>query len=278
MNDAIKTTNLRYSYGSHSVLKDLSFSVPKGNFFIIIGPNGSGKTTLMKTISGIDKFQGGRIEILGKSIRKYSRKSLAKTIAFVPQLVLEDIPFTVMEAVLMGRSPHLGILGMEDKNDLEIVRQAMKFTEIEHLSGRKIDQLSGGERQRVFIAKALCQEPQVMLLDEPTAALDLSHQVRVMDLMEKLKEEKGVTVIMVSHDVNLAAMYGDQLLLIKAGHIVSMGAPNDVITFDTLEEAYGCVLLVDESPLKKCPRVTLVPEKMMDVSKRMNHHKDEDSC
>lgn len=271
MNDAIKTTNLRYAYGSHLVLKNLSFSVPEGNFFIIIGPNGSGKTTLLKTISGIEKFQDGRVDILGKSIRTYSRKSLAKTIAFVPQLVLEDIPFTVTEAVLMGRSPHLGMLGLEDKQDLEIVRLAMKFTQIEHLSNRKIDQLSGGERQRVFIAKALCQEPQVMLLDEPTAALDLSHQVRVMDLMEKLKEEKGVTVIMVSHDVNLAAMYGDQLLLLKAGDIVSLGAPKDVITFETLEEAYGCVLLVDESPLKECPRVTLVPEKMMDVSRKMNH-------
>lgn len=271
MNNAIKTTNLRYAYGIQPILKDISFSVPEGHFFIIIGPNGSGKTTLLKSISGIEKLQGGRIEILGKSIRSYSRKSLAKTIAFVPQLVLEDIPFTVMEAVLMGRSPHLGMLGMEDKNDLEIVRQAMQFTEIEHLADRKIDQLSGGERQRVFIAKALCQEPKIILLDEPTAALDLSHQVRVMDLMEKLKEEKGVTVIMVSHDVNLASMYGDQLLLLKAGDIVSMGAPKDVITFETLEEAYGCVLLVDESPLKECPRVTLVPEKMMDISKRKNH-------
>lgn len=262
MDAAIKTKKLDHSYGNMPVLTDISFSVQKGDFFIIIGPNGSGKTTLMKTISGIEKRQKGQVEIMGQPMQNYSRKSLARTIAFVPQMVLEDIPFTVMEVVLMGRSPHLGILGMEEKTDFGIARQAMAFTEVEHLANRKIDQLSGGERQRVFIARAICQEPQMILLDEPTAALDLAHQVRVMDLMEKLKEEKGVTVIMVSHDVNLAAMYGDRLLLIKEGKIVSLGTPTEVINFQTLEEAYGCVLLVDESPIGKFPRVTLVPQKL----------------
>ena len=216
----------------------------------------------MKTISGIEKRQKGRVEIMGLPIRSYSRRSLARTLAFVPQLLLEDIPFTVTEVVLMGRSPHLGMLGLEEKADLEIARQAMAFTEVDQLADRKIDQLSGGERQRVLIARAICQEPQIILLDEPTASLDLAHQVRVMDLMEKLKEEKGITVIMVSHDVNLAAMYGDRLLLIKKGKIVSSGSPEEVIRFQTLEEAYGCVLLVDESPMGRFPRVTLVPRKM----------------
>jgi len=265
MNTAIKITNLGHSYGSIPVLADISLSIQKGDFFIIIGPNGSGKTTLMKTISGIEKLQKGHVEILGNPIRNYSRKALARTLAFVPQLVLEDIPFTVTEVVLMGRSPHLGMLGLEEKTDFEITRQAMAFTEVERLANRKLDQLSGGERQRVFIARAICQEPQVILLDEPTAALDLAHQVRVMDLMEKLKEEKGVTVIMVSHDVNLAAMYGDRLLLIKEGKIVSSGTPAEVINFQTLEEAYGCVLLVDESPMGRFPRVTLVPQKMRKI-------------
>jgi iron complex transport system ATP-binding protein len=139
----------------------------------------------------------------------------------------------------------------------------MAFTEVAHLARRKLDQLSGGEQQRVLIARALCQQPQVILLDEPTASLDLSHQIRIMDLMEKLKTERGVTVIMVSHDVNLAAMYGDQLLLLKAGEIVCMGAPHAVLNFKTLEDTYGCKLLVDISPLGDLPRVTVVPHKFL---------------
>jgi iron complex transport system ATP-binding protein len=161
----------------------------------------------------------------------------------------------------MGRSPHQGVLGLERKEDVRVLKQAMAFTGIEHLAHRKIDQLSGGERQRVFIARAICQEPRIILLDEPTAALDLAHQVRIMDLMEQLKNEKGVTVIMVSHDINLAAMYGDCLLLLKEGRIVSQGPTDDVLTFDTLEKAYGCLLLVDQSPLGDFPRVTPVPHK-----------------
>jgi iron complex transport system ATP-binding protein len=155
------------------------------------------------------------------------------------------------------------VLGLASQNDLDIAQQAMQFTEVAHLARRKLDQLSGGEQQRVLIARALCQQPQVILLDEPTASLDLSHQIRIMDLMEKLKIEKGVTVVMVSHDVNLAAMYGDQLLLLKAGEIVCMGPPDAVLNFKTLEETYDCKLLVDKSPLGNLPRVTVVPNKFL---------------
>ena len=268
MNMAVNVINLSYSYGSRPVLKNLTFSVPKSDFFIIIGPNGSGKTTLMKVISGILKPQKGRLEILNRSIGHYNLKALARTIAFVPQMVTVDFPFTVIEMVLMGRSPYLGMLGLEHEKDMEIAKQAIAFTGVEHLTHRKLDQLSGGEQQRVFIARAICQEPDVILLDEPTASLDLAHQVRVMDLMEKLKVEKGVTVVMVSHDVNLAAMYGDQLLLLSNGQIVCQGLPDEVLTFQTLEEAYGCTLLVDESPLGKIPRITLVPQKFMHVDRQ----------
>jgi iron complex transport system ATP-binding protein len=269
MNMAVNVINLSYSYGSRPVLKNLTFSVPKSDFFIIIGPNGSGKTTLMKVISGILKPQKGRLEILNRSIGHYNLKALARTIAFVPQMVTVDFPFTVIEMVLMGRSPYLGMLGLEHEKDMEIAKQAIAFTGVEHLTHRKLDQLSGGEQQRVFIARAICQEPDVILLDEPTASLD--HQVRVMDLMEKLKVEKGVTVVMVSHDVNLAAMYGDQLLLLSNGQIVCQGLPDEVLTFQTLEEAYGCTLLVDESPLGKIPRVTLVPQKFMHVDRQAEY-------
>jgi len=195
----------------------------------------------------------------------YSRKILARTIAFVPQTIPVDFPFTVTEVVLMGRSPYLGILGIEHKEDLSITKEALEFTGLEHLAHRKLDQLSGGEQQRVFIARAICQKPEIILLDEPTASLDLAHQVRLMDLMEKLKNEKGITVIMVSHDVNLAAMYGEHLLLLNQVEIVCLGLPEEVLTFRMLEKAYGCTILVDNSPLGKIPRVTPVPFKYMNI-------------
>jgi len=267
MNPAIKITNLSHSFGKRKVLRKLSFSVEKGDFFIIIGPNGSGKTTLMKLMARILKLQKGQIDILGLPSRSYTPKALARAVAFVPQRLPVDLPFTVGEAVLLGRAPYQGALGIEGEKDLEIAKQAMQFTEVDHLTGSTLGQLSGGEQQRVFIARAICQEPEIMLLDEPTASLDLAHQVKVMDLMEKLKAEKAITVIMVSHDVNLAAMYSDQVLLLKEGEVVCIGIPSDVLSFQKLEETYGCKLLVDESPLGGYPRVTLVPGRFMELDK-----------
>jgi len=260
---AFAVENLSYAFGTQSVLKNLCFSVPQGTVFIIIGPNGAGKTTLIKLMAGILKMQTGQIEILNTPIGAYPQKKLAKVSAYVPQGLPVGFPFTVEETVLLGRAPHQKALGLASRNDLDIARQAMKFTQVTHFARRKLDQLSGGEQQRVLIARALCQQPQVMLLDEPTASLDLSHQIRIMDLMERLKAEKGVTVVMVSHDVNLAAMYGDQLLLLNAGQIVCMGSPNEVLNFNTLEETYDCKLLVDKSPLGDLPRVTVVPHKFL---------------
>ncbi len=259
MKVAVDITGLHFQYRETPVFSDLSFAVNTGDFFIIIGPNGSGKTTLLKTIAGILNHKAGHMNIMGRSILDYSRKELSKKIAFVPQTIPDDFPFTVTELVLMGRSPYLSMLGVEGEKDYEIAGQAIAFTGVAHLAHRKITELSGGERQRVFIARAICQDPQIMLLDEPTASLDLAHQVRIMDLMKKLKEEKNVTVIMVSHDINLAAMYGDRLLLIKNGQKVSLGNPDEVLTVETLEKAYKCRLLVDKNPLGQNPRITLVP-------------------
>ena len=265
---AIEAEHVSYAYGSTPVLRDVSFDVNQGDFFVVIGPNGSGKTTLLKILCGILKPGRGHVKALGRSLRQFSRKALARHVALVPQAFPADFPFTVKELVLMGRSPHQGVLGIENEADMEAARQAMAFTGVEHLAGRRMEQLSGGERQRVFISRAICQEPRVILLDEPTASLDLAHQVRVMDLMERLKMERGITVVMVSHDVNLAAMYGDSLLLLKGGEIIKMGLPEEVLTYGTLEQAYGCTLLVQESPLGRFPQVTLVPGKCMDVGER----------
>jgi iron complex transport system ATP-binding protein len=267
MRPAIKIANLSHAFGKRTVLRRFSFSVEKGDFFIIIGPNGSGKTTLMKLMSGIIRPQSGEIEILDIPKISYTPRALARVVALVPQRLPVDLPFTVGEIVLMGRSPYQGVLGIERERDMEIAERAMQFTGVEHLSDASLNKLSGGEQQRVFIARAICQEPEIMLLDEPTASLDLAHQVKVMDLMEKLKAEKGITVIMVSHDVNLAAMYGDRVLLLKDGETVCEGLPAEVITFRQLEEAYGCNLLVDDNPLGGFPRITLVPGRYMDTDK-----------
>lgn len=258
---AITIKDLNFSYENSPVLSDISFSVGENSFFVIIGPNGSGKSTLLKVLAGILSSKTANIHILDKPIHRYTRKSMARTLALVTQNTTVDFPFSVLDVVLMGRAPHLGVLGLEQENDLEIANQALEFTGVEYLANRKMDQLSGGEQQRVFIARAICQQPKIILLDEPTASLDLAHQVRVMDLMEKLKKETGITVIMVSHDINLAAMYADTLLLLSRGRIACAGCPAEVITYQNLEQAYGCTLLVDQNPLGDYPRITLVPRK-----------------
>jgi iron complex transport system ATP-binding protein len=259
MSTAVDVNGLYCSYEETGVLFDLSFCVKKGEFFIVIGPNGSGKTTLMKALAGLLKPKQGQISIMGRPIREYPRKALARRIAYLPQISGLDFPFRVLDVVLFGRSPHLGAFGIASKKDIDLARQAMAFTRVDYLARRRLDRLSGGERQRAFIARAICQEPEVIVLDEPTASLDIAHQLRIMDLMEKMKGEKKVTIIMVSHDVNLAAMYADTLMLISQGRLVTYGPPRDVLTYETLESVYGCPLLVDDNPLGNLPRVTPVP-------------------
>jgi iron complex transport system ATP-binding protein len=261
MSAAVATERLSHAFGSRPVLKEISFAIEAGEFFVIIGPNGSGKTTLLKLIAGILKPRQGEVRILGREVRSFAHRALARTVAYVPQGLEMNFPFTVQETVLLGRAPHQRLLGIPSAADLAAARRAMAFTGVEALAGRTFDQLSGGEQQRVSIARALCQEPGIILLDEPTAALDLSHQLRLMDLMERLRKEKAVTVAMVSHDVNLAALYADRLLLLADGEIAHQGPPAEVLTVPRLEAAYGCRLMVDESPFGRRPRVTLVPER-----------------
>ena len=261
MTTAIDIQQLRHFFGTQHVLDDLSFSIGAGEFFIIIGPNGAGKTTLMRSMVGLLTPREGEIKVLGKPLVNYRKKELAQLVAYVPQAVPLDFPFSVAEVVLMGRAPYHSALGIEHKGDFEIAERAMRFTEVDHLASRRLDQLSGGELQRVMVARAICQEPEILLLDEPTASLDLAHQVRIMDLMENLKAEHGTTVVMVSHDINLAGMYGDQLLLLKNGRIVQQGLPADVLKVETLQETYQCPVLIDEGPINDMPRVTVVPRK-----------------
>lgn len=259
--NSLELCGLSLSYGANPVVDHVAFAAAAGEFFIILGPNGAGKSSLLKLIAGIEKADRGEIRVLGKPLAAYTTRDLARQVAMVAQQAPVDFPFSVADTVLMGRSPHLGLLGLEGEKDFAIAREAMRFTEVEHLARRRLDQLSGGERQRVMIARAICQEPKIILLDEPTTALDPAHQVRIMDLMERFRQEKGTTVIMVSHDLNLAAMYADRLLLLKDGKAVVIGSPKDVIVPDFIRQSYGCDLLIDENPLGGVPRVVPIPEK-----------------
>ena len=270
MHNAYSVKQLSHAFQNADVLHNVTFTIATGDFFIIIGPNGSGKTTLMRLMAGLEPCRRGEIRLQDRPLGAYARKALAQTIAFVPQVIPADFPFRVSETVLLGRAPYLGVLGLDKPQDRDIARRAMAFTGIAALGRRRLAQLSGGERQRVFIARAIAQEPDIILLDEPTASLDLAHQIRIMDLMEQLKTEKRTTVVMVSHDINLAAMYADHLLLLKQGRILSQGSPAQVCTYQTLEAAYGCTLLVDESPLGRFPRITLVPKKCRQVESGIN--------
>lgn len=261
MKPAVTVKNLFLKYRRGQVLRDLSFAITSGEFFIIIGPNGAGKTSLLKIFSRLIPPTGGSVDVLGKPLAEYTRRQLSRKVAVVPQHEPFDFPFTVSETVLMGRSPHLSLLAMERPEDLRIARQAMEFTGTVHLADRRLDHLSGGERQRVIIARAICQQPEIILLDEPTTALDPAHQLMIMDLMERFRREFGTTIIMVSHDLNLAAMYADRLLLLKDGTVQRQGRPEEVLTEEEIFRGYGCRVAVDRNHLGRSVRVSLMPEK-----------------
>ena len=256
---AISIADISVQVGHKRILDTLSCEIESNEFLVIIGPNGAGKTTLLKSICGLTKVQSGEIILFEKLLESYSRLKLASTMSLVPQNVNMEFSFSVEETVLMGRYPYLGMLEQEKKRDYEIAQQAMEFTQVEHLALRNLDQLSGGERQRVMIARCICQQPKIMLLDEPTAALDPSHQISIMKLMQRLREEKNTTVVMVSHDLNLASMFASRILLLKEGRVVSSGKPEEILEAKNLQEVYGCPMHVDTHPVVGTPRVNLVP-------------------
>jgi len=263
---AVTGRSVSLSYADRQILHQVDLVVEQGAFLVIIGPNGTGKTSLLKALAGLVPSTG-EIEILGRPLSSYSRRELARQLAMVPQHPTGDFPFTVAETVLMGRSPHLAIFELEGENDRNLARQAMEFTDVAHLASRRLDELSGGERQRVIIGRAICQAPRLILLDEPTASLDPAHQVRIMDLLERLRREQGMTVIMVSHDLNLAAMYGESLALMNGGRITTMGTPAEVLTEAGLSACYGCRMEVLQIGLTRALRVFPVPDERPHINK-----------
>jgi iron complex transport system ATP-binding protein len=254
----IEVSSIFFRYHQDWVLQDVSFQVRKGEFVGMIGPNGSGKTTLLKILCRLLTPQRGDVLFDHLSLRRMSRGEIAKKIAVVAQETYPAFPFRVIEMVLMGRSPYLGHLMFESPKDLEIARKAMAWTEILPIAERPIDELSGGERKRVFIARALAQEPEVILLDEPTANLDIHHQAEFLDLILSLNREKGLTILMASHDLNLASEYCDRLFLLQNGKIYKMGSSEEVMTRENIERVYGCEVWVDRNPASGMPRVSLL--------------------
>lgn len=262
--------SFRYGKGSKSrpindaswVLRDVDMTVPRAVILGVIGPNGSGKSSLLKLLTRLIQPQEGLIRLFGEELSTLGRPCIARQVAYMPQDVAFDFPFSVMDIVLMGRYPyrHTGpwnLLGWERQEDLAVAEQVMMMTDVTHLTDRVVGTLSAGERQRVMLARALAQRPKVLLLDEPTAHLDLNHQLDVCRILSHAHEQLSMTVVMVSHDINLAVHYCNRILVMKQGCVVSNGSPHGVIQESLLREVYGCDVLVDQNPETGLPRVSL---------------------
>jgi len=259
----LSVENLSFRYPDVPVLRNISFDLPEGDFLSLLGPNGSGKSTLLRLLDRILLPQSGTITLDGHPLSELSRRDLAKRIAYVPQDTLWVFPYTVLEVVLMGRSPYVGHSGFENAQDLAIAREAMRLTDIEHLADKLITGISGGERQRVLIARALSQQPKILLLDEPNAHLDISHQIEIFQILREQNELRKLTIVSVSHDLNLAASFSRRtLLLANTGNdgasIFAIGQPKDVLTQATIEQVYQTRVIVDQLPDSSAMRITRV--------------------
>jgi iron complex transport system ATP-binding protein len=236
-------------YGSVKVLENVRFSVKERDFIGVLGPNGSGKTTLLKSISRTLKPHRGVIFLNDVDVYALKSVEVAKQMAVVPQDTVIAFNFTALDIVLMGRNPHLSRFQMESEEDIAIARKAMELTNTWHLAERPINELSGGERQRVIIARALAQEPKVLLLDEPTVHLDINNQLETMDLLKELCIKKGLIVLAVFHDFNLAARYCDSAILLKGGKIVSAGNLDAVLTSENIKSVFQVDAVVKRHPI-----------------------------
>lgn len=234
----LKVDNLSFKYSSEDVLKKLTFRVSMGHVVSILGPNGSGKTTLLKSISHLLKPHEGTIYLKDKGIHEYGHKELARHMAVVHQNQPTEFDFSVEEVVLMGRYPHLKPFQTESSQDYEVARHAMQSTSILHLREKNLKHISGGERQRVMIARALAQETDTLLLDEPISHLDIKYQLDILKMCHALSRDKQMTIITTLHDINMASRFSDFIILMKAGEIVEMGTPLEVINTQTIRKVY----------------------------------------
>ncbi|MEJ2126722.1 MAG: ABC transporter ATP-binding protein [Candidatus Bathyarchaeota archaeon] len=260
------------AYGSVEILKDIDFEVKSGQFLGILGPNGSGKTTLLKSISKVLKPRKGAILIDDTDIYKMKNIDLAKQMAVVPQSSPVSFDFTSLEVVLMGRNPHMTRFKMEGQSDLDIAKNAMKLTRTWEFADRPITELSGGERQRVIIARALTQEPRILLLDEPTTHLDICNQLEILDLIKQLSVEKNLLVVAVFHDFNLAARYCDSIILMKQGKIVDIGQADETLTSENVKKVFSVDTLVKKHPITGQLHVIPISRPILQKQKSLTIH------
>ncbi len=256
----LSAQTLSFSYSALPTLTDVDLQLQRGALRALLGPNGSGKTTLLKLLTGILAPTRGAVLYQGIPLTTMTRREIARHIALVPQELNLQFGFTVQQMVMLGRTPHVGALAGPTKNDRIVVAHVMELTETNALAERVVTELSGGEQQRVVLAMALAQEPEVLLLDEPTVHLDINHQIEILELVRKLNRERGLTVLASMHDFNLAGLYFDDIVLMDQGRIVAEGAPNAVLTPERIHTIFNAEVLVQPHPTRPAsPQVILLP-------------------
>ncbi|MBI4675621.1 MAG: ABC transporter ATP-binding protein [Chloroflexi bacterium] len=260
MSALLSAEKISFSYADAPTLVDIDFALECGALRALLGPNGSGKTTLLKLLTGILQPTRGVLMYQGVDLKTMSRREIARHVALVPQELNLQFGFTVRQMVMLGRTPHVSALGGPTKKDRQVVEQTIELTELTELRDRVVTELSGGEQQRVVIAMALAQEPQVLLLDEPTVHLDINHQIEILDLVRKLNRERGLTVLATMHDLNLAALYFDDLVLLERGRIVAAGAPVQVLSAERIRDVFRAQVLIQPHPARAdAPQVIVLP-------------------
>lgn len=265
----IKINHLNFSYGENRILEDININIPKGSFVSIIGPNGSGKSTLLKNIAKNLEPKSGEIWLETINLLGMSPLELAQKMAVVPQTFNIDFPFSALEAVLMGRTPFLKRFQSEGEKDHALAQWAMELTNTWHLKDRSVTEVSGGELQRIIVARALTQEPEIILLDEPTAHLDIQHQMELLELLQSLNNTTGLTVVAVLHDLNLASQFSEDVIMMKNGSIFATGKSSQVLTTDNIRSVYEMEVLLLENPLnQKNNIIPLARSKGIDTEKK----------
>ncbi len=252
---ALHVKDVSVGYGERTVLDTLNVDIKRGTVTSIVGPNGCGKSTLLRTMSRLLNPTKGEIVLDGKSIHDIPTRKLATQLGLLPQSPIAPDGIVVADLVGRGRTPHQGILGRWSQQDYDIVAEALETTGISDLAERSIDELSGGQRQRVWIAMALAQRTDTLLLDEPTTYLDVKHQLDVLDLLTELNRDRGTTIVMVLHDLNLAARYSDELVAVSGGKVFAHGHPREVITKENVKSVFGIDSVIITDPVSDQPAV-----------------------
>jgi iron complex transport system ATP-binding protein len=254
----LSVRGLHAGYPGRPVLRGVDLDAARGELVAVPGPNGCGKTTFLRVLSGVLPHTTGDVTLDGQPVREMAPQARARRVGVVAQGALLPERFTAFELALMGRTPHLKLLQSESRRDIDAVRQAMQHADCWHLRNRFVDELSGGERQRVVIARALAQQPELLLLDEPTSQLDIQHQVETFRLALRLCREQRLAVVAAVHDLTLASTFADRIALMADGRIVANGAPEDVLREDAIERVYGAAVRVLRHPTTGRP--VIVPE------------------